>query len=157
MSLNSLPAIEDEIRRIIELQNQHQELAQTAQANEEVFGDLALESETKTYHFMAIFKQLKNLFTLFMTLHTAGCLRPASLTSLMLQFRLHLDAETRNTEHYNTALALEEHHDTEHHRHAELLSNLELRHLVLLAIQDELRLQEQGAPNTPLKDINLDV
>ena len=41
--------------------------------------------------------------------------------------------------------------------HADLLSNLELHHLVLLAIQDELRLQEQGAPNTPLKDINLDV
>ena len=157
MSLNSLPAIENEIRRIIDLQNQHQELAQAAQANEETFGDVALESEEKTYQFTLIFKELEKLFTLFVTMHAARCLRPASLASLQLHFRFHLDAETKNTQIYKGAVALEDHHDTEYHRQEDLLSNMELHHAALLAIRNDLRLREQGAQNTPLQDINLNV
>ena len=157
MSVNSLPAIANEIRHLSELQAQHEELAQSAEAEEGVFGDIAFESEEKTYQFTLIFPMLKKLFTLITTLHSTGRLHPALLHSLMLHFQLHFDAETQNTKNYKAALALEDHHDTEYHRHAELASNLELRHVVLLAIHNDLQLQEQGAHNTPLQDINLNV
>ena len=157
MSLNSLPAIESEIRHIIDLQNQHQELAQAAQANEETFGDVALESEEKTYQFTLLFKELKKLFTSSVTMHAARCLRPESLASLQLRFRVHFDAETQNTQIYKGAVALEDLHDTEYHRQEDLLSNLELHHVTLLAIRNDLRLREQGAQNTPLQDLNLNV
>ena len=157
MPLNSLPAIENDIRRLIDLQNQHQELAQAAQANEETFGDVALESEEKTYQFTLIFKELEKLFTFFVTMHGARCLRPESLASLQLHFRFHLDAETKNTQIYKRAIALEDLHDTEYHRQEDLLSTLELHHVTLLAIRNDLRLREQGAQNTPLQDLNLNV
>ena len=150
MSLNNLPAIENEIKRIIDLENQHQKLAQAAQAREETFGDAALESEEKTYQFTLIFKELKKLFNLFMAMYGAGCLRPESLVLLQLQFHVHLDAETKNTQLYNRALALEDLHDTENTRQEALLSALEHHHATLLVIRDDLRLQAQGAQNTPL-------
>ena len=157
MSLNSLPAIENDIRRLIDLQNQHQELAQAAQANEETFGDVALESEEKTYQFTLIFKELKDLFNLYSDLYRAGCLRPEALVLLQLQFHVHLDAETKNTQLYNRALALEDLHDTENTRQEALLSALEHHHATLLAIRNDLRLQAQGAQNTPLQDLDLNI
>ena len=87
MPLPSIPVIEEEIRQIIELTTQHEELARNAQANEEVFGDLAFESETNTRSFMTIFQQLKIIYNFFVTLHTAGHLHPTPLASLMFHFR----------------------------------------------------------------------
>ena len=157
MAVNNLPAIEHEIRNVTELQAHHEEVARRAQTEEEVSGDIALESEEKTYQFTLHFPKLKQLFTLMMDVHSNGRLSPELLNSLMLHFQVHYDAEIQNTKNYKAALALEEHHDTEYHRHAELASNLELRHLVLLAFRDDLQLQEQGADNTPLQDVNLNV
>ena len=157
MPLPSIPVIEEEIRQIIELTTQHEELARNAQANEEVFGDLAFERETNPRSFMTIFQQLKIIFNFFVTLHNTGRLHPAPLTSLMFHFRHNLDAETRNAQNYLTVLALEERHDTEHNRHADIVSNLELRQIVLLAVKNEISLREQGVQDTPLKDIDLHV
>jgi hypothetical protein len=157
MPLPSLPAIEDEIRQIIELKTQHEELARTAQVNEEVLGDLAFGSETNTRSFMTIFQQLKTIFNFFVALHTTGRLHPAPLASLMFHFRHNIDAETRNAQNYLAILPLEERHDTEHHRHADILSDLEHRHIVLLAVKNETRLREQGVQDTHLQDIDLNV
>ena len=150
MSVNNLPAIENEIRHVTELQAQHEELARSAEAEEEVSGDIAFESEEKTYQFTIHFPKLKQLFTLMMDVHRNGRLSPELLNSLMLHFQFHYDAEVQNVKKYKTALALEKHHDTMFHRHTELASNLEPRRVALL------RLQEQGADNTPLH-INLNV
>ena len=152
----SLPVIENEIRQILELTTQHEELTRTAQGNEEAFGDLAFGSETNTENFMTIFPQLKNIFNSFATLYATGRLHPPLLASLMLHFKYHLDAETKNAQNYKKILAMEERHDTEHHRHADILSDLELRHIILLVAKDEIRLREQGAQNTPLQDIDFD-
>ena len=151
MSVNNLPAIEHEIRNVTELQAQHEEVARSAQTEEEVSGDIALECEEKTYQFTLHFTKLKQLFTLMMDVHRNGRLSPELLNSLMLHFQFHYDAEVQNVKKYKTALALEKHHDTMFHRHTELASNLEPRRVTLL------RLQEQGTDNTPIQDINLNV
>ena len=62
MALPSIPAIEEEIRQVVELTAQHEELARNAPANEEVYGDLVFASETNTRSFMTIFQQLKITF-----------------------------------------------------------------------------------------------
>ena len=157
MALPSIPAIEEEIRQIVELTAQHEALARSAQANEEVYGDLAFASETNTRSFMTIFQQLEIIFNFFVTLHTTGQLPLTPLASLMFHFRYHLDAETRNAQHYLTVLALEKRHDMEHDRHTDIVSHLEVRHIVLLAVKHEITLREQGAQDTPLQDIDLHV
>ena len=152
----TIPVIEDKIIRILELTTQHTELARTAQDSEEAFGELAVGSETNTEHFMTIFPQLKNIFNSFVALYATGRLHPPLLNTFMLLVQHHLDAETKNAEAYKKILAMEEHHDTEHNRHTDILSDLEMRHIVLLAAKDEIRLREQGAHNTPLQDIDFD-
>ena len=150
MSLESLAEIEDEIKRVTDLEEHYQEMAEAAEAREETSGDVAFESEEKTYQFTLIFKELKDLFNLYSDLYRAGCLRPEALVLLQLQFHVHHTAETQNTELYNKALALEDLHDTENTRQEALLSVLEHHHATLLVIRDDLRLQAQGAQNTPL-------
>ena len=145
--------IEEKIIRILELTTQHAELARTAQNSEEAFGELAVESETKTEYFMATYPQLKNAYNSFVALYTAGRLHPTALNAFMLLVQYHFDAETKNTEAYKRIIAMEGRHDIEHHRHDDILSNLELHHIVLLAAKDEIRLRERGVSNTPLQDI----
>ena len=145
MAVNNLPAIEHEIRNVTELQAHHEEVARRAQTEEEVSGDIALESEEKTYQFTLHFTKLKELFTLMMDVHRNGRLSPELLNSLMLHFQFHYDAEVQNVKKYKTALALEKHHDTMYHRHAELASILELRRNTLLRLQEQEQEQEQGA------------
>ena len=157
MPLLTIPVIDEEIRQITELTAQHEELARNARANEEVCGDLAAGSEANTRSFMNIFQQLKIIFNFFVTLHTADRLHPAPLGSLQHHFQHNLEAETRNARNYLAILALEERHDMEHDRHADIVSALELRHIVLLAVKNEIRLREQGVQDTPLKDIDLRV
>ena len=122
MSLNNLPAIENEIKRVIDLEKHYQKMAKAAEAHKETSGDIAFESEEKTYQFTLIFKELKDLFNLYSDLYRAGCLRPEALVLLQLQFHVHHAAETENTELYHRALALEELHDTENTRQEALLS-----------------------------------
>ena len=92
-----------------------------------------------------------------MTLHTIGWLHPAPLASLQHHFQHNLEAETRNAQNYKAILALEGLHNKEHDRHADIVSALELRHIVLLAVKNEIRLREQGVQDTPLKDLDLNV
>ena len=151
MAVNNLPTIEHEIRTVTNLQSHHEEVARRAQIEEGVSGDIALECEEKTYQFTLHFTKMKRLFTLMTYVHRNGTLSPELLNSLMFHFQFHYDAEVQNVKKYKTALALEKHHDTMFHRHTELASNLEPRRVALL------RLQEQGADNTPIQDINLNV
>ena len=97
MAVNNLPAIEHEIRNVTELQAHHEEVARRAQTEEEVSGDIALESEEKTYQFTVLFPMLKQLFTLITELYSTGRLHPEVLHSLMLHFQVHYDC--RNPEH----------------------------------------------------------
>ena len=152
----SIPVIEEKITRIIALTAHHTELARTAQNNEETFGDLAVESETKTEYFMATYPQLKNAYNSYVALYNAGRLHPTALNAFMLLVQYHFDAETKNTEAYERIIALEGYYDIEHHRHDNILSDLELHHIVFLAAKDELRLRERGVSNTPLQDVILD-
>ena len=149
MAAKHLPKIEHKIRTVTELQAHHEEIAQRAQTEEEASGEIAFECEEKTYQFTRHYSKMKRLHTLMMYVHRNGTLSPELLNSLMFHFQFHYDAEVQNVKKYKTALALEKHHDTMFHRHTELASNLEPRRVALL------RLQEQGADNTPIQDINL--
>ena len=153
----SLPMIENRIAQIVELITKHEQLASAARVNANVLNDLASASEMNTRSFMQIFQQLKTLYAFSVTLYLTGHLYPVPLTSLMLLFRHNLEAETQNAQTYQAVLALKNHHGTEHHRHVTTLSDLELQHIVLLALKDELRLREQGVRNTLLQDLDLNV
>jgi hypothetical protein len=153
----SLPVIENKNAQILELTTNHEQLACAARVNENILNDLASASEMNTRSFMKIFQQLKTLYTFFVTLYLTGRLYPIPLASLMLHFRHNLEAETQNAQSYQAILALKKHHGTEHHRHVVTLSDLELQHIVLLAVKDELHLRKQGVRDTPLQDLDLNV
>ena len=157
MPLPTLAEIDEEIRRVTLLTAWHEELARNAQASEEVCGDLAVSSEANTNSFMDDFHQLKVVFHYFVSLHTNGWLHPAPLASLQHAFKKNLEAETRNAQDYKAILALEGLHDMEHDRHADIVHSLEVRHIVLLAVKDELRLRQQGVQDTWLRDLDLNI
>jgi hypothetical protein len=149
--------VENRLARIAELTNRHQQLAAAAHANKNVLNDLATASEMHTQSFIHIFQQLKTLYIFSVALHFNGHLYPIPLASLMLLFSHNLAAETQNAQTYQAVLALKNHHGTEHQRHASALSALELQHIVLLALRDEIILRAQGVRNTFLKDLNLNI
>ena len=157
MPLPSRPMVEEKIRLAVELKAHHEDLAKAAQLSEEIIGDLVLGSEMNTRAFMSVFRQLATLYSSFVELHATGHLHPAPLNSLILQFQHNIAAETENSKNYLALLALEARHDEEHHFHADLASNLELRQIVLLCFRDEILLREQGFTQTPLHDVDLSI
>ena len=157
MPLPSRPVVKEKIRLAVELKAHHDDLAKTAQLSEEIIGDLVLGSEMNTQAFMRVFRQLEILYTSFVELYATGHLHPAALNSLILHFKHNIDAETENAKNYLALLALEAQHDEAHHFHADIASDLELRHIVLLSIKNELILREQGFTNTPLPDVDLSI
>ena len=157
MPLPTLAEIDEEIHQVTLWTAWHEELARNAQSSEEVCGDLAVISEAKTNSFMDDFHQLKVVFHYFVSLHTNGWLHPEPLASLQHHFQKNLEAETRNAQDYKAILALEGLHDMEHDRHAEIVHSLEVRHIVLLAVKDEIRLRQQGVQDTLLRDLDLNI
>ena len=157
MPLPSQLAVEEKIRLAVELKAHHENLVRTAQLSEEIVGDLVLGSEMNTRAFMRVFRQLEILYNSFVELYATGHLHLAPLNSLIFHFQHNVDAEMKNAQNYLALLTLEERHDEEHHFHAAITSDLELRHIVLLCFKNEIRLREQGFTNTPLQDVDLSI
>ena len=155
MPLPTLAELDEEIRRVTLLTAWHEELARNAQASEEVCGDLAVSSEANTNSFMDDFHQLKVVFHYFVSLHANGWLHPEPLTSLLHHFKKNLEAETRNVQNYKAILAQEGLFDMENTRQADIVNYLEVRHIVLIAVKDELLLRQQGVQDTWLRDLDL--
>ena len=147
--------VDTRLAGIAELTIHHQQMATTARTNKNVMNDLATASEVHTQNSLHTFQQLKTLYIFSVALHFNGHLYPIPLASLMTLFNHNLAAETQNAQTYQAVLALRTHHGKEHQRHVSVLSALELQHIVLLALRDEIILRAQGIRNTLLKDLNL--
>ena len=155
MALPTLAELDEEINKVTLWTAWHGELALNAQSSEELCGDLAVISEAKTNSFMDAFNQLKVVFTYFVTLHANGLLPPEPLTSLLHLFKKNLEAEILNTQDYRAILAQEGLYDMENTRQVDIVDYLEVRHIVLIAIKDELLLRQRGVQDTWLRDLDL--
>ena len=155
MALPTLAELDAEIHQVTLWTACHAGLARNAQYLEEKCGDLAVISEAKTHSFMDAYNQLKVMFTYFVTLHPNGWLHPEPLTSLLHHFKKNLEAEILNAQDYKAILAQEGLYDMENTRQADIVNYLEVRHIVLLAVKDELLLHQQGVQDTWLRDLDL--
>ena len=155
MAQPTLAELDEEIHQVTLRTACHTGLARNAQYFEEKCGDLAVISEAKTNSFMDAFNQLKVVFTYFVTLHANGLLPPEPLTSLLHLFKKNLEAEILNTQDYRAILAQEGLYDMENTRQADIVDYLEVRHIVLIAIKDELLLRQRGVQDTWLRDLDL--
>ena len=155
MALPTLAELDEEIHQVTLWTAWHGELARNAQSSEELCGDLAVISEAKTNSFMDAFHQLKVVFHYFVTLHANGWIHPEPLTSLLHHFKKNLEAEILNAQDYKAILAQEGLYDMENTRQADIVNYLEVRHIVLIAVKDELLLRQQGVQDTWLRDLDL--
>ena len=130
-------------------------MAANARNDENVMNDLIAASDVHTQNSLNTFQHLKTLYISSVALHVNGHMYPLPLASLMTLFHHHLGAESQNAQTHQAALALRARHGAEHQRHVSALAALELQHIVLLALRDEIISRSQGARNTWLKDLHL--
>ena len=155
MAQPTLAELDAEIHQITLWTACHKGLARNAPYLEEKCGDLAVISEAKTDSFLDAYNHLKVMFTFFVTLHANGLLLHEPLTSLLHLFKKNLEAEILNTHDYRAILAQEGLYDMENTRQVNIVDYLEVRHIVLIAIKDELLLRQRGVQDTWLRDLDL--
>ena len=156
MSLRKLPVIEQRIRLTAELFQGSNEHAITAQANEELIGDLVVATEMSSEMFQANYPRLSSLHSTLIELYGLGFVPLAYVTNMSMYLDRFILDEFENLRYRSQLLDLEAFYDNLHAYHSIMASNLDISLITLLAIRDELLLRAQGNQATPLADLNLD-
>ena len=133
----------------------HSAQADEARQCEEFCGQLAVDSEERTFMFEDNLKKYELLFHHFAELYQQGCLEPWVIAALQLQVAYLCAAEEQNVQDYRDIMAMETHFDLENTRQEDLAHALEVQHIVLLAVRDELGQRLLGVEDTLLKEIDL--
>ena len=100
-------------------------------------------------------KKYELLFHHFAELYQQGRLKPWVIAALQLQVAYLCAAEEQNVQDYRDILAMESHFDLENTRQEDLAHALEVQHIVLLAVRDELGQRLLGVEDTMLQGIDL--
>ena len=122
---------------------------------EEFCGQLAVDREDCTVMLEDNLKKYKLLFHHLAELYQHGRLLLWVIAALQLQVAYLCAAEDQNIQDYRDILAMERHFDLENTRQEDLVHALEVRHIVLLAVRDELGQRLLGVEDTMLQGIDL--
>ena len=153
----TIPIVTEAINEVILMIARHSALANDARQCEEFCGALAADSEDRTVLFEDDFQKHEVLFNHLAELYHLGRLQPAVLAALQLQVAYRCAAENQNAQDYKEILALESHFDLEHTRQEDIVHDLEVRHIVLLAVRDELIQRQLGEEDTMLRGLDLNI
>ena len=151
----TIALVTEAINEIILKKARHSAQADEARQCEEFCGQLAVDSEDRTVMFEDDFKKHKLLFHHLAELYHHGRLQPWFIAALQLQVAYLCAAEDQNVQDYKDILAMERHFDLENTRQEDLVHDLEVREIVLLAVRDELGQRLLGVEDTLLKGIDL--
>ena len=133
----------------------HAALAVGAQLAEEFCGGLAKAREEITFKFEDSYKELEFLYHRLSELFHTGNIELWVLHALQVRAAHLCAAQELNFREYQAILQMEEHFDEENTKEEDIVHDLEVRQIVLLAVRDELSQREAGEVDTLLQGIDL--
>ena len=137
----------------------HAALGVEARLAAEFCGQLAQAREERTFRFEDEYKEFELLFHRLNELHQNGRIELQVLHTLQVQVQVQVAhlcaAEEQNVQEYRAILEMEHHFDQENTNQEDLVHDLEVRQIVLLAVRDELGQREAGVVDTMLQGIDL--
>ena len=151
----TIPMVTAAINEVTVNTVRHSALAVEARLCEEFCGQLAVDGEERTFLFEDNYKKLELLFHRLTELYRTGRLELWVLHALQVQVAHLCAAEEQNVQEYRAILEMEHHFDQENTNQEDLVHDLEVRQIVLLAVRDELGQREAGVVDTMLQGIDL--
>ena len=133
----------------------HAALAVEAQLAEEFCGGLAKAREEITFKFEDSYKELEFLYHRLSELFHTGHIELWVLHALQVRAAHLCAAQEQNFREYRAILEMEQHFDEENTKQEDIVHDLEVRQIVLLAVRDELSQREAGEVDTFLQGIDL--
>ena len=133
----------------------HAARAVEARLAEEFCGQLAKDREERTFKFEDKYKEFELLFHRLIELYRTGRIELWVLHALQVQVAHLCAAQEQNLQEYRAILEMEQHFDEENTKQEDLVHDLEVRQIVLLAVRDELGQREAGVVDTLLQGIDL--
>ena len=149
--------VTEAINKVILNTVRHSALAVEARLCEEFCGQLAVDCEERTFLFEDNYKKHELLFHRLTELYRLGRLKLWVLYALQVQVAHLCAAKEQNVQEYRAILAMEHHFDLENTRQEDLVHDLEVRQIVLLAVRDELGQRQAGVEDTMLPGIDLSI
>ena len=133
----------------------HAARAVEAQLAEEFCGGLAKAREELTFKFEDNYKELELLFHRLSELFHTGHIELWVLHALQVRVAHLCAAQEQNFQEYRAIIEMEQHFDEENTKQENIVHDLEVRQIVLLAVRDELSQREAGEVDTFLQGIDL--
>ena len=133
----------------------HAALAVEAQLAEEFCGGLAKDREEITFKFEDKYIELELLYHRLNELFHTGHIEVWVLHALHERVAHLCAAQEVNFREYQAILQMEQHFDEENTKEEDIVHDLEVRQIVLLAVRDELSQREAGEVDTFLQGIDL--
>ena len=133
----------------------HAARAVEAQLAEEFCGGLAKAREELTFKFEDNYKELELLYHRLSELFHTGHIELWVLHALQVRVAHLCAAQEQNFQEYRAILEMEQHFDEENTKQEDIVHDLEVRQIVLLAVRDELSQREAGEVDTFLQGIDL--
>ena len=151
----TIPMVTAAINEVTVNTVRHSALAVEARLCEEFCGQLAVDGEERTFLFEDNYKKLALLFHRLTELYRHGHIELWVLYALQVQVAHLCAAEEQNVQEYRAILEMEHHFDQENTNQEDLVHDLEVSQIVLLAVRDELGQREAGVVDTMLQGIDL--
>ena len=114
-----------------------------------------MDREEGTFLFEDNYKKLELLFHRLTELYRLGRLELWVLYALQVQVAHLCAAQEQNLQEYRAILEMEQHFDEENTKQEDLVHDMEVRQIVLLAVRDKLGQREAGVVDTLLQGIDL--
>ena len=116
---------------------------------------MAKAREELTFKFEDNYKELELLFHRLSELFYTGHIELWVLHALQVRVAHLCAAQEQNFREYRAVLEMEQHFDEENTKEEDIVHDLEVRQIVLLAVRDELSQREAGEVDTFLQGIDL--
>ena len=126
----------------------HAARAVEAQLAEEFCGGLAKAREELTFKFEDSYNELELLYHRLSELFHTGHIELWVLHALQVRVAHLCAAQEQNFQEYRAILEMEQHFDEENTKQEDIVHDLEVRQIVLLAVRDELSQREAGEVDT---------
>ena len=155
----TVPLVNTALTAVTENTVRHAALAVEARLAEEFCGQLSQDREERTFRFEDQYKEFELLFHRLNELHRTGRIELWVLHTLQVQVQVQVAhlcaAQEQNFQEYRAILEMEQHFDEENTKQEDLVHDMEVREIVLLAVRDELVQREAGEVDTLLQGIDL--
>ena len=151
----TIPMVNRCINEVIVSTVRHAARAVEAQLAEEFCGGLAKAREEITFKFEDSYKELEFLYHRLSELFHTGSIELWVLHALQVRAAHLCAAQELNFREYQAILQMEQHFDEENTKEEDIVHDLEVRQIVLLAVRDELSQREAGEVDTLLQGIDL--